>query len=371
MLSEFNSKKIKFWSFVSMALLVFVHGYNLNESYLQPWTLPGEPLTPTSFVEYWLANGLFRFRIPMLFVISGYLFALNDNQAYGKRIIKRIKTLLFPYLFWSALALLFTYFLESFLQTRNIVEASNLLHIDRNLKLLHQYSWLDVLGTWIFFPVAYQLWFIRVLFIYNLSYPLLKYCVTNKVASWIFFAFAILFWISTGGVIFIEGEGLLFFSLGIWMQKTAFNINESGKWLSVNFWLPCFIVLSIAKTFLAFQPHFNGIEFILLIAHKLVVISGLIIAWYASNKLVNFFMYQAWFVWISAFSFMIYVMHAPAVVYAMKAIFLYTPHFYAFRITTFFVLPLLLIAIAIGTGALLRGYLPKIYHFMTGGRGFN
>lgn len=354
-----------------MVLLVFVHGYNLNESYLQPWTLPGEPLTATSFIEYWLANGWFRFRIPMLFVISGYLFALKDNQAYGQRIIKRIKTLLFPYLFWSALALFFTYLLESILQTRNIVEAANLLHIDRNLNLLHQYSWLEVLSTWIFFPVAYQLWFIRVLFIYNLSYPLLKYCVTNKVARWIFFAFAILFWISTGGVIFVEGEGLLFFSLGIWMQKTDFNINEPGNWLSLNFWIPCFVVLSIGKTILAFQPHFNNTEVILLLAHKLVVISGLITAWFGSNRLVNLFMSQTWFVRISAFSFMIYAMHAPAVVYAIKAIFLYAPHFYAFRITTFFVLPLLLIATAVVTGALLRRYLPKIYHFATGGRGFN
>lgn len=354
-----------------MVLLVFVHGYNLNESYLQPWTLPCEPLSPTTFIEYWLANGLFRFRIPMLFVISGYLFAMKDNQVHGQRVLKRIKTLLVPYLFWSAFALLFTYVLESFLQTRNIIEASNLLHINRNLKLLHQYNWLEVFGTWILFPVAYQLWFIRVLFIYNLSYPLLKYCITNRVASWIFFAFAILFWISTGGVIFVEGEGLLFFSLGIWMQKTNFNINQSGTLLSLNFWIPCFIILSLAKTILAFQPHFNGIEVTLLFTHKLVVISGLITAWYGSNKLVVFFMKQKWFAWVSAFSFMIYAMHAPAVVYLTKAIFLYSPNFYALRITTFFVLPCLLIAFAILISAILRSYLPKAYLFVTGGRGFN
>ena len=69
MLSHFNSQKFRFWSFVSMVLLVFVHGYNLKESYMQPWTMPGEPLSFTTFTEYWLANGLFSFRIPMLFII--------------------------------------------------------------------------------------------------------------------------------------------------------------------------------------------------------------------------------------------------------------------------------------------------------------
>jgi hypothetical protein len=82
MLSDFVSKKFRFWSFVSMVLLVFVHGYNLDIRYMQPWTIPGEPLNITSFTEYFLANGIFRFRIPMLFIISGYLYALHDQKPY-------------------------------------------------------------------------------------------------------------------------------------------------------------------------------------------------------------------------------------------------------------------------------------------------
>ena len=84
-----------------MVLLVFVHGYNLQDRYLQPWTLPGESLSITSFIEYWLANGLFRFRIPMLFIISGYLYAAHDTTPNKERIGKRFKSLLVPYLVWS------------------------------------------------------------------------------------------------------------------------------------------------------------------------------------------------------------------------------------------------------------------------------
>ena len=111
MLSAFNSQKFRFWSFVSMFLLVFVHAYNLNQSYLQPWTMPGEPMTVTGFTEYWLANGIFRFRIPMLFIISGYLFAISDHKPYKQRAGKRVKTLLYPYLIWSAVGLLLTFVL--------------------------------------------------------------------------------------------------------------------------------------------------------------------------------------------------------------------------------------------------------------------
>mgnify|MGYP000523530522 CR=1 FL=1 len=39
-------------------------------------------------------------------------------------------------------------------------------------------------------------------------------------------AMALLMWLGTMGFVFFEGEGLLFFSLGVWMQKAGFNIEE-------------------------------------------------------------------------------------------------------------------------------------------------
>jgi membrane-bound acyltransferase YfiQ involved in biofilm formation len=103
--------------------------------------------------------------------------------------------------------------------------------------------------------------------------------------------------------------------------------------------------------------------------HKLVVLSGLICAWYGCNALVKFCMAKKWFAWLSAFSFMIYVLHAPLVVYATKAIFMQISDWYAYRIITFVVLPLCLIAASVIIGALLRRFLPGVYSFLTGGRG--
>ena len=64
MLPRFTSDKLRFWSFMSMACVVFVHAYDLDVRGLTPGTLPNEPLTFTSFTEYLLANGLLRFRMP-------------------------------------------------------------------------------------------------------------------------------------------------------------------------------------------------------------------------------------------------------------------------------------------------------------------
>jgi hypothetical protein len=81
-MSRFLSQKLRFFTFLCIALLVYVHGYNLKVAYLYPVSTVQEPLTITSFFEYLFANGLLRFRIPMLFMISGFLYAWYDTKPY-------------------------------------------------------------------------------------------------------------------------------------------------------------------------------------------------------------------------------------------------------------------------------------------------
>jgi fucose 4-O-acetylase-like acetyltransferase len=370
--SDFNSKKFRFWSFVSMFLLVFVHGYNLHERYMQPWTIPGEPLTFTAFTEYFLANGIFRFRIPMLFIISGFLYALHDYRPYKERTNKRLRTLLLPYLIWSAVGFAFTYLLELFPYGSSLVANSHIVQIDDQRMLLHDYRWYEMLFRWILLPVPYQLWFIRVLLIYNVAYPAIRWCVMHKTARWIFFGFALLLWLSTSGFVLFEGEGLLFFSLGILIQKTNFDIDKAKSGLNPLVWGAVFVGLSAGKTLLAFKGEpllGNSVYPVLAMMHKLVIFSGLIAAWYGCNRLVAWCMNRKWFVWLSAFSFMIYAIHAPLVAYATEAVFEVVNHLTYYRIFTFILLPHAIIAFAVALGALLRNFTPKVYFILTGGRG--
>lgn len=367
------SNKFRFWSFISMFLLVFVHGYNLQIRYLQPWTTPDEALTMTSFTEYFLANGLFRFRIPMLFIISGFLFAMNDYRPYGERTKKRLKSLLVPYLLWSAIGLALTYVLEMIPATRLMVESSSVVQIDETRSLLHDYRWYEILGRWLFHPVPYQLWFIRVLFMYNLAYPAIRWCVLHKVAKWIFFPIALFLWLSTTGLVLVEGEGLLFFSLGVWIQKTNFNIEEPRKWLKSFWWGVAFVGFAAIKTFLAFkgQEMFGRAVFpVMTLMHKTVVLSGLIFCWYSLDLVVKWFMERRWFVWLSAFSFIIYALHTPLIAYLINpTLALFQPFFLA-RLVAYITLSFAIIALCVGVGAFLRKFMPGVYSVLTGGRGF-
>lgn len=369
-LSSFDSQKFRFWSFISMVLLVFVHGYNLNERYLQPWSVVNEPMTFNTYFQFLTANALFRFRIPMLFIISGYLYALHDDKRYGQRTQKRFRTLFVPYLLWSAIGLLLTYLLETFAFGKAAVGATHIMQIDDTRNYLHEYKWWEVIVRWILAPVPFQLWFIRVLFIYNLAYPAIRWCVTTKVKH-VFFPITILLWLMTFGIGIIEGEGLLFFSLGIWMQKTSFNIGTPERWWKPLPWMIIFLAASIAKTTMAFnmqvQSFTDAIGFIIL--HKLIIFSGLIAAWFGMNGLVRIMMQQRWFVKFTAFSFFIYALHVPLITYAIDPFFVLVSGMDHYRLFTYFALTLLTIVFCITVGWILRTTLPKLYSILTGERG--
>ena len=355
-----------------MFLLVFVHGYNLELRYLEPFTVPNEPLTPTGFVEYFLANGIFRFRIPMLFAISGYLFALHDDQPHGQRVKKRLKTLLAPYLLWSAYGIGMTYALELIPFTREMIADSHVVQIDNTRILIHGYYWYEILARWIFFPVSYQLWFIRVLLIYNLAYPLILRWVTGNRSQRIFFPIVFLLWLGSFGFIFMEGEGLLFFSLGVLLQKRNFSLDSPTEWLNPAIWGIVFVICAAAKTWLAFagQPLIGNWVFIaLILLHKTTVVSGLIACWFGLDPVVRWFMKRNWFVWLSSFSFMIYAMHAPFVAYFISPVIEALQPMAAARLATFVILPLAIITVCVIVGWLLRTLAPKAYGLLTGGRG--
>ncbi len=373
-LPRFISDKFKFWSFVSMILLVFVHGYNLADRYLRPWSTVHEQMTPTGFAEYFLANGLFRFRIPMLFIISGYLFALHDAAPYLKRSGKRLRTLLLPYLIWSALALAMTYFLESIPFTRQMILDSRFFWMGSRNVLIHDYAWHTLLRRWLLYPVSYQLWFIRVLIVYSLAYPVIRRLVMHRIAGKIYFILIIYLWFTSFDILFVEGEGLLFFSLGIWLQKTNFNIGQPGRWLQPAVWGTIFVGLALLKTWLAFNGQYmmNGsrIYYLLIFIHRLVVFSGLIACWYGLDALVKWCMSKQWFVWLSAFSFIIYALHAPLVAYSINQMFSWLYPIPAYRFIAFLLLPLLIIMLSISLGIVLRRLAPRTYGVLTGGRGF-
>ena len=366
-LTPFLSQKIRFFSFLAMILLVFVHGYNLNERYLQPFTFVNEPLTFTTFTEYFLANGLFRFRIPLLFIISGYLLAMNDTRPYKELMKKKFKTLMVPYFLWSIIGLGTAVALSYWSITSESVQAAHLQPVQKPFADYTAGDWLSA----ILWPTSFQLWFIRCLFVYNLLYPVLRSGLSKL--PWLLFTLFTLMWLGTIGFVVIEGEGLLFFSLGIWLYKGRKNISYQHSRISLALMAAGLMFLAALKTWLAFEGlkliDWIPLTITLMLFHKAVIALGLLVAWFSMDALVTYFMKRRWFANLTDFSFMIYALHVPLVTYLIDPVFHLLQPFQHYRFITFIFLPIALIAFSIVTGMFLRNVTPSLYALLTGNRG--
>ena len=368
-MSRFLSQKLRFYTFVCIALLLFVHGYNLNQTYLQPFTTVDESLTFTTFFEYFVANGILRFRIPLLFIISGYIYATQDRVPYKQQIKKRAITLLIPYLIWSAIGLLITYAWQQYPVTAQAVMDSKLDQVGDN-RPYAQIGWPGILFRRLCAPISFQAWFILALFVYDLFYPAIRWAVTRYPIP--FFAVCFLVWAFELSFFVLDGRGLFFFSLGIWIQKINLNLEKKPEWLSMYISWLLFAGCSVIKTFMAFELEPNSwITYWALNAlHAVSVLSGIVAVWFSTDRLVKWCMRRHWFVWISAFSFFIFGLHAPLVVYLTRLSFIYFSDIPNYRLLTYLLIPTLVFGFCLLMGALVRKVLPRFYSWATGGRGF-
>ncbi|NCU03351.1 MAG: acyltransferase [Chitinophagaceae bacterium] len=364
------SQKFRFFTFVCIALLAYVHGYNLNVTYLAPFSTVSEPLTFTTFFEYFISNGLLRFRIPMLFIISGYLYATYDHRPYGQQVKKRFRTLIVPYFIWSAFGLLLTFLLQQFPYTAKVVTAAALDQLNDN-RPYAEIGWAGMLERFVLAPVSYQLWFIVALFFFNLAYPCIRWLVTKIPYIWLPLTF-LLFFVTVIQIPLFDFRGLFFFSLGVWIQKQNIDIEKEPKWFSLGWALILFIGLCIIKTFMAFEFEATGWASWapLIIIHQVAVVAGIMAMWFGADKIIHWCVSKPWFNYASGFSFFIFGMHVPLLPYVMKWAVMNTSLMPMYRLLCFLLVPLLVLCFCIVVGTVLRKFVPKAYMAMTGGRGF-
>ncbi len=368
-ISRFLSQKFRFYTFACITLLLLVHGYNLNETYLQPFTTVKEPLTFTTFFEYFVANGLLRFRIPLLFIISGYIYSAQDRRPYGEQIKKRAATLLVPYLIWSAIGLAITYAWQQFPITARAVLESRLDQVGDN-RPYAEIGWAGVLFRWLCAPISFQVWFILALFLYDLMYPFIRWAILRFPIPWFIFTFLV--WATEMSFWVIDGRGLFFFSVGIWFQKMSVNLEQKPKWISMYISWLLFIGLSVIKTFMAFEldPESPVTYWLLNILHQVAVISGIVAVWFGADRVVKWGIRKQWFNQISSFSFFIFGLHAPLAIYLTRLFYIYLYDVPNYRLLTYVVVPVIVLYFCIVMAAFLKKLAPGFYRLATGGRGF-
>ena len=348
-----------------MVLLVYVHAFNLHPRYLAAMTLVEEAPTWDHVLQYLIANGLVRFRIPILFAISGYIFALRDDGtvSHRTRLAKRLRTLGIPYLAWSAIALGITAALEMWAPTREIVRAAALSSFGPDTPFVTGYTAQQLVDRWLFDPSAFQLWFLRTLLILSAIYPWLRTAVTRWPAA--LFAIAGLAWF------LLEASGLLFFSFGIWLAVRNVDVLAKPSWFHAPVMLALWLGLCGIKTWMAFtlESMSEPIAFTMMALHRGGEVAGLLTAWYGMDGIARAAMRQPLFRWLAGLSFVIYALHVPMVNYMTEAALKVGTGIAHVELWTYLLVPLVVVAVSVAIGAALRAGARPVYGVLTGGRG--
>jgi hypothetical protein len=200
-------------------------------------------------------------------------------------------------------------------------------------------------------------------------YPVIKWCIQKNPIVW-FTVWGILWTLGFEFFLF-GGQSILYFSLGVFLQKRNFPLHKKPKWLSEYLSWAFFIGLCTIKTFMAFELEPTTVTFYTLtFLHTGAVISGITAIWYSSDFVVQWCMSRKWFLWLSGFSFFIYGFHVPLLPYAKEYFFAIANSFVYYRLLAYIVVPVFILFFCIAAGAIMKNYLPRVYKLLTGGRGF-
>lgn len=211
--------------------VVMIHAYTTE--WQTATATAGGGHTAFGLVATLLSHVLPSFAVPLFFAISGYLFFLNARDfslhTYGKKLSRRVRTLLVPYVVWTAVALLLyalrdMHGLPSLHRVTAALSASWAHHggFDSLWGCTPMgKGFRHILGFWVHAttgPALQPLWFVRDLMVVALLTPVV-YRLLRHLGFWGLLVPALLhyghLWPNLGG---ISAEGLWFFSLGAWMS---------------------------------------------------------------------------------------------------------------------------------------------------------
>lgn len=178
-------------------------------------------------------NILFQIAVPIFFFISGYLFTSNYTINFKKKIRKKTKTILLPFLIWNILAyLLFviTKLLGIVLHGKDIGNLYDILSPLFILKSLFG----DFTKGFPCSPIDEPLWFMRDLYVLFLLAPIGLF-ILKKMGSYFLCALGALYILNVKGLPCLQVQSILFFCLGVYFRVNGINylkiLEKNKRWL--------------------------------------------------------------------------------------------------------------------------------------------
>jgi surface polysaccharide O-acyltransferase-like enzyme len=362
-LDSVSSDRLNLIRFPLIVGVVYIHAHGEIVSFGNTNSL----LTPTSFlgnfIRDFISGGLAGIAVPLFFFMSGFLFFNNLNWSgrnYLTKVKSRVKTLLVPFLIWNIFWLGLIAIAQNIPLTAAYF-AGGIPHITQS----GPYDILNLLIGIDRHPVVFQFWYIRDLMILVMLVPIIHLTHFNKFISYIILVVIIGIWIADipydSILSIIPGPiPVLFFYAGSLLatqKKTPFLLDKFGVPLTVVFVI-CTTV-SIIYRDNSLSEYFS----------KVGISAGLFAALYTTRYFVTFDKVKKQLSWFAGTSFFIFAFHEPVMEIIQRLILeIWSPGNDVERLLFYFMLPILVITIAIIAYTILNRFFPNFTAIITGGR---
>lgn len=354
------SKTICFLRFPLIIAVIYIHT-QLNEVTINGLSLvKGEKYPIHDLLFHIITNKIASIAVPLFFFFSGFLFFYKTNftaSEYIKKLKKRFKSLLIPYIFWNLVVLSLVFLSQIFLSS--MLSGKNDLITDYSYSDWFSVFWNITDGM----PICYPLWFIRDLMIVvlfsPLIYSLIKYIkIYGIILLGILWSFDIWFDVTSFSI-----TSFFFFSFGAWfsINRRDFTIDFSSlRWIS--------ILLYIGYISFNISLWYNEITEFYYIGNLNIII-GMIatISWSAygiKNSMIKCNSFLA------ASSFFVYAYHCMPLALLSKIYMKYSVSYISewTMVIGYILIPFIIAFIGVGIYAILHKFFPSFTALITGGR---
>lgn len=349
-MTQYFSDKLRVMSFIAIINVLYIHsGFHSDEI---------EDMIVNDNVQILISEMLGRCAVPLFYIISGYLFFIkvpNGMKSILNKILKRMRTLLIPYLIGCLFFVIFLVVVEVVPGTKRFMNGSVMPMFSLPLEEILCSIFYDTgNGS----PCAFQLWFLRDLIIIVAISPLCFLCL--KWLGWWFVTFV--FALTFCKVPYVPVYALFWFILGGQLSRSENMERRHG--MCQILCLITFVIVSLVQLIF---PTLIKWELL----HIPIILLGIIGIWNLYNIIVgeNFVLIQhKCLATACQFTFFIYLFHEPTLNIVRKLIVVLLGKNEIGYLTSYILSPWIFTFFAVVAGLLFRKYFPKVYNLCTGRR---
>lgn len=359
-MTDYLSQKIKIVSFIAIILVVLQHAINFT-GYIDPNSSYIGQVSVNAIFQYVVGYGISRGAVAFFFILSGFLFFRNfDFSRYIPKLRSRVRTLLIPYVLWSAIGLGFVWILQSI---PSLTEYFSALYTG----VVTGQTPVYYIQTIANHGVSFQLWFLSDLMLYTLLAPLV-YVIVRYTSVFIVLPLVVMWFLQILLPPFLAPlyRGGVFYIVGAFFALHPITIPKENVRSVAVFALVSSLLILFVKTCVAF-----GIlpTLWLTLSHldNMTIIMGIAAIWFVYDAIPTKNL-SSWMTLVTPFTFFIYVSHEPLLEIlkrigvdlmgrsdgAMLALYIFTVG--------------LSLCLTIWLGYILRRFLPSVFRVLTGGR---